>query len=279
MTNARKPKNNHTNRKSLRPLLLFCAGLFLVIAVSFFIKAIQVISKSTFDGNHRFTILTNKPPLYIVSFVPSKKAIVMAKIVLDKDAKNINTKKIGQFLKIPTDGHVWFSFQEKNDIDLELFSMLLHYDSLDTNLTLYDIFRLWWFAKLVPSHSTVKTQFTIKNNGVEETPALVKALSKFFSDQGILDEKLSIQIVNATGEVGFGARLAKMITNMGGNVIIVSTADEISNTSQISYYGEPSYTLARFEKLLSLPKNQMYILGIADIVITLGKNSLGKDIF
>lgn len=279
MTNARKPKNNHTDGKSLRPLLLFCAGLFLVIAVSFFIKAIQVISKSTFDGNYIFTIRVDKPPLYIISFIPSKRGIAMAKILLDKNAKNIDTKKIGQRIKIPIDGYVAFSLQEKNDIDKDIFSMLLRYNSLDTNLTLYDVFQLWWFAKSVPSHNIVKTQLTITKDGIDETPTVSKTLSKFFGDQAIIDEKLSIQIINATGEAGFGARLARMITNMGGNVIIVSTADEISNTSQISYYGEPSYTLERLERLLAFPRAQMSIPGIADIVIILGSDSVGKDIF
>ncbi|MBI4078712.1 MAG: LytR C-terminal domain-containing protein [Candidatus Levybacteria bacterium] len=278
MTSTRRPKSLE-NGKSLKLLLFFCVGIVIIIGVSLFVKIANIASLSLFDGKHRLTIVIDTAPAYILSFSPEDRSILVASIT---SKRQIEAKKIGQKLKIPVDATVSYRFKQGENIDAQLFLMLTRYASLKTELTVFDIIRLWWFAKSAPKHAVIRTDIIVpgvEENHINEPQYLTEKTSRLFTDAALAEEKLSVEVVNATGESGFGARLAKFVSHMGGNVILVTTADTIASTSGIAYYGEKSYTLSRFEKILSVSSSQLHIPGIADIVITLGRDSVGKDIF
>lgn len=92
-------------------------------------------------------------------------------------------------------------------------------------------------------------------------------------------EKISIAIVNGTGVAGLGNRIARLITNIGGNVVSVSTSDNLISDSEILYSKENNYTARRIAQILSFKINNKDNMDISDVTIFIGKNNLSNLLF
>jgi hypothetical protein len=240
----------------------FLGLLLLVILSSFIWKFISFLQQSTFDGAHQFTIVAAGEQTHIISFNPDQEAITVVD-VLDNSQKNI-----GQSLEIPIDALVQ---TDETDINSLLFSSLLHHVG---NLSPIDIMKLLWFTT-TRSHDEISNQTLPKD--LQQAQFRV---SKLFQDKSLYTEGKSITIINATTTSGLGTRLAKLLTNIGANVIMVSTADKQQQKSLISYTDAPSYTGKRLEKILHIPlQTATTNAAISDITILIGKDLEKTEIF
>ena len=183
-------------------------------------------------------------------------------------------KETSKLAAIPIDGFILVSNQNgqkyaKQEVDSEIQSILLSYRDIKTDLTIIDVFRIWLFSKTLSSNSvSVKDIADFPNAVIED-----KILSTLFNDYTFSQEKNSIEIINAADISGLGNRVARALTNMGGNVISVSTSDKTSQTSQILYFGDKTYTVEKLGKVLGLATFQTEKQGISDVTIILGKDS------
>lgn len=265
MKRKKKKAEGHT----LRLAITFFVLVFVLVLSSLLVKLATVVEKSRFDGAHRFTVeftSSDKAFAKVVSFAPDTRSISILKIQ-DIPA----TFSAGRFLGIPIDAKVENSRQEK-DVVLELQSLLFSYGKTETTLTPIDIFRLWLFAKGVPSSSFVFQ---------EVSSALVQAStdrisSLLFLDYTLSQENVSVQIINGTGVSGLGNRLARLISNMGGNVVSVETADNPIKQSKIAYQKKKTYTMERLVRVLGFQSSLLEEKGIADIVLILGGDSIPR---
>ena len=110
-----------------------------------------------------------------------------------------------------------------------------------------------------------------------EESRLDKKVSGMFADGVISSENVSIQVVNASGSVGLGNRLTRVLTNLGCNVVSVTSARSVERVSQIAFFGNQSYTLQKLRKWLGYPVSDLREKTIADIVITVGRDESGKE--
>lgn len=110
----------------------------------------------------------------------------------------------------------------------------------------------------------------------DEDAMVDKTATALLSDYTITNEKLSIHIINKTGVSGLGNRLARYITNSGGNVISVSSSDDLTDSSSISCTKKDSYTCKRLSSVLQFDIQEGEQHGIADIEIIIGKKNLDK---
>jgi hypothetical protein len=99
---------------------------------------------------------------------------------------------------------------------------------------------------------------------------------EFFTDETIVNENKSIQVINGTGVSGFGSKFSRMLTNSGATVISVTTARKEVSKTTITYFGESSYTVEKIEKILKEKAKLLQKKGISDIIITLGKDKVEK---
>jgi hypothetical protein len=104
-------------------------------------------------------------------------------------------------------------------------------------------------------------------------------ITQTLTDTDIASESVSIQIINATNISGVGQRLGKVLTNMGANVVDVSSAQTMQKKTTIAYYGEQSYTLGRLQKILAVKATKLTRQPIANIVITIGTDKNNTIIF
>lgn len=165
---------------------------------------------------------------------------------------------VSTLLGIPVDG-----FLETENLDellqRNLFISFIQIPSIKTDLTLWELIKFKIGASQVRFDKVERLdllQVLDKGNLADGTqiyiadPVKVDSISASFADPVIKSEHKTIAIFNATEKGGLAQIASRIISNMGGNVIIVSNASQIQDASFVS--GEESVTLERMKQLFNL---------------------------
>lgn len=99
-------------------------------------------------------------------------------------------------------------------------------------------------------------------------------ISLTFTDPAIYGENQTIQIINASNISGVGGGLASLITNLGGNPILVTTAGSAQNTSKIIYYQTETYTVKRLSSYLGFSVEESDKKEISNVIIIIGTDKI-----
>lgn len=245
--------------------IVFFVFLALIVGISLIFKVIIIIRASQFDDSKRFTLsIANDRNIEVISLSPDSKDISVFKF---KNA--ISPLEAGRSLEIPIDGFIKHNSLDLNQKINQLFiNAIFNYKSLKTNLTIIDLLKLAMFTRTIPENS-----ISVKIVGDTSGSGLDQIVGHLVSDSFIEKDQQTIQITNATGVGGLGNRLARLITNMGGNVIIVATEDNLKKNSIILYIGKKTYTIERLQKVLGYEVMKTNN-AISDITIVIGEDKL-----
>lgn len=242
---------------------IFVAVVLGLIFLSFVVKFIFIIKDSKFDGNHKFNVLfVGKNQKDLVSFTPQSRSISILKI------ENPNVE-LSKKLDVPIDGTIIL----KEDLNIKNLSTTLFKSEFPLGqrvdkLTPLDLLRLALFSRTVSSDAIYTRVFSESLSDAQ----INTILSLTFTDPAIYEENLSIEIVNATQVNGLGAKLALLVTNIGGNPILVSNSNNPEEKSKLVYYGKETYTVDRLSSYFNLVKEKTDKQGIADVIIIIGKD-------
>jgi len=257
---------------------LFVYGLIVVslILVSLFFRVFSIIKESSFDGQHRFTLVVGegKKAFGVISFEPQSSSI---SFLTFSNGSSIPFSEFNRKVGIITDGYI----KTNRALDLHdgvsslLLSFIFNNNSLEKNVTIYDLIRFYWFASTT-SVGNISTQEMAVSADSEEFD---KKVSLLFRDNFLSQENVSIQIVNASGESGLAGRLERVITNMGGNVVSIKNAMTSEAVSKIQYSGGETYTLGKLQSFLSRHSEVLNGQAMAEIVIILGKDIKNTSLF
>ncbi len=257
---ARKKKDQGKNTKIGIYFFVFILG---VILISLILKGLVIVKNSKFQDDSRFNFLiSNNKESEVVSFLPQNHSVSVLKI--EGDVGNIH-----KFLEVPIYGEVRSASLVLNKpISQALSNIFFGFKNIKTNFTVLDFFRIFLFTK-----TTSPGNFTLRTVSVNlDDTTLDKISLILFSDPKIADENVSVGIINGTAEYGAGNRLARLISNMGGNVVLVSTSQSQEDKSMILYSGKKTYTLGRLEKLLGFEVIENKSQTLSDITIQIGKD-------
>lgn len=247
-------KKAEGNLKTAYVFFFFVAGLILI---SLFFKAIFLLKESKFDGSSHFILeiknIQNKTQL--VSFSPNTSAIG----VLNIDGIDVSS------LEIPIDAKVKSKNFSDENITTSLSRMIFDFGN-QGDLNSIDILRLMFFSMTVKDSSITKESI----NNSSSKLRINSISSSLFIDPKISDEKLNIEVVNSTDVYGLGNKVANMISNIGGNVILVSTGD-LKKTSQIEFVKD-DYTVDKLASLFHLQKIAAKKISLPDVIITIGSD-------
>lgn len=150
---------------------------------------------------------------------------------------------------------------------------LLHLKRLKTDLYQYlwtdfspqEIFALLWGVRTINSQDLsffeIKDNLTLEQNLPQtgkvvtiDTDAFDLLASKNFSEDAIQNERLTIEILNSTKISGLALETARLIKNMGGEVIEVGNQSQEKTETYIEVFvdkPENYYTLARLAQILN----------------------------
>ena len=263
MRSKKKAKQSNLNL-----VLFFFAFILFLIIGSFTVKSILYVKDSKFDGTNNFIVaFVDKNSESVVAFSPINNSISILKVDQKIDKNNLS-----KTLQIPIDAVVKI---DQDVTDKNVGSVLLK-SSFPLEVSVegmnkLDCLRLFLFAKGVGLGSIYQRELTKNINDAQKSTLL----SLSFTDPAIYRENQSIQIVNAANIYGLGAKLANLITNIGGTVILISTG-EVGEDSKIVYYGKKTYTIDKLSQFLGIPAQSTNSKGVADVIITIGKKKVNN---
>lgn len=261
---TRHASSSSDSRKSLRTLIIFCSVVFAIITISLTYKAISVMKTSSFDGDNLFVIsFTKGNKADIVGFYPSEKKLTHLSVSNVPNPNNLEDS-LGVFL----DGNITLSkeFTEAKQAASFMQDAALFKKSATSNLSLLDLVRLSLFTRTLPPGNIQSEEIRLPLDDAR-TDEMIREL---FSDQKLLKENLTIQIINGTGISGLGKKVERLLANRSASVISVINADSEQKTSRIEYSGEKSYTVEEMRKFLSVEPVQSENKNIADIILVIG---------
>jgi len=251
--------------------IAFFAFLALLIIISLIFKLTVVLRNGQFDSSRPFVFsITNGKNVEVVSLSPNPKRIAIFKF-----DSSISPAETGRALEIPIDGNISSNWLDLNwKINSLLLKSATGYNDLKTNLTIVDLLRIIMFAKSTPESSISIIVVTDKNEEI-----LNQNISYLMNDISIVKDDQTIQIINATTVSGLGNKLARLITNIGGNVIIVATETSRKKRSKILYFDKKTYTVERLQRILGYETTEHTGNRMADIVIIIGEDNVDLNPF
>lgn len=262
-------KRKKQQGNTLKFAIVFCVFVLCLIVASITIKTLILVKNSSFDGQHRFNLgVYQKRELSVISFSPDTRSIS----VLNLEGKDLGNN-ITQYIGLPIDATINTDHMiiDKQNLSSDMSRVLFHFDSKNTNLTIIDALRLWLFTKDVP------TDFIYQRDAMSNDTLTINSFaSSFFVDSAIANEKTTIEVINATSVYGLANRLAVLIANMGGDVVLVSSSDDVQNNSQILYSGDLDYTIQKLSSFLEIKPVRSSQEDISDVTIILGKDILSR---
>jgi len=246
--------------KSLGLAIYFGFFVFLIIVISFLFKSIDTIRKSRFDGNNRFTVaLFLKEKTDIVSISPKEGTLKKLRIASVTTPKGVRT------LSIPVDSHVNYDSEFSYSTKLYFLKMLLNKRNFKTDLSTFDLLKLSIYSLKISDENIKEESLPTDENSQKVL------LSNLFIDEAIASEKLKIQITNATKVSGLGNKIARYLSSMGANVVLVNSSKDTLEKSKIIYTKE-SYTLKKISQVLKVPNEKGNTSYISDILLIVGED-------
>lgn len=261
---TRKTSTSTDSGRSLRTLIFFCVVVFIVIAISLTYKTVTILKKSSFDGNN----------LYVVSFSYDKQVEVVG---FYPDGKKLTHLSVGNVsantdiedtLGVLLDGHITLKkeFDSVNNAAKLLQDAAVFKRSAKGDFSAIDMLRLSFFARTLPPGNIESEEIRLPLDTVR-TDELVLEL---FSDQKLMKENLTVQIINGTETSGLGKKIERLLVNRAVGVISVVNADKEQKVSRIEYSGNESYTLKKMSEFLQVDPVFSENKKIADIILVIG---------
>ncbi len=242
-------KSRKAKKNNLKIGIIFSILILLLILLSLFGKIVSVIQQGKYDSNYPFSLrVVSGRDAAFLSVFPREEKIVILKVE--------GAQALEESLPLPWEGEISASSLPDSNVSSFFRS---HLQNTETNLTIIDMARLYLLTKSVDSEDIIITD---------------KLTASLFLDEALAAEDKRIEVVNATGVYGVGNRVAKLITNLGGNVVFVSTADKDEKESVIYFEGEKGYTVKRLGRVLGYKTLEQRGKSISDITVRIGQDSI-----
>ncbi|OGH42240.1 MAG: hypothetical protein A3H79_02545 [Candidatus Levybacteria bacterium RIFCSPLOWO2_02_FULL_36_8b] len=251
-------------KKSGKNTSLAIIFLFLIlgtIALSFLVKVFFVVKSSRFgQGNNYSIFIKNKENNKILTFDKNRNSITLLSIQGRVD-------NIYKFAEVPLDST---SEGESIDFSSSPFQIILdaafRVGNKNSNLNAFDAIRMLLMARLISPGNVFEKEIS---KGYPETQRDGISVP-IFSDTQIEKEREEIEVVNGTEESGVGNRYARLISNMGGSVVLVSTGT--GSRESVIYSEKNSYTAKRLSQVLNFPIVKGKMSKFAEITVVIGDN-------
>lgn len=162
-------------------------------------------------------------------------------------------------------------------------------ENLETNFTLFDIYRLWWRALSIRDDKI--NYYKIEGDLFEDLALpegkVVKTIAdskigelsrEIFEDSEILDEKIPVEVLNASEKGGFSSQIGQILARSGVDVSSVGNAINLSQSSSflVSHQVKDSMTVKKIARFLGITPQEKEEKGLFDVTLILGEDLSSK---
>ncbi len=254
----RKKKKTSRNTLLAAVFLSLIAGIILLSGV---LKIFLIVKNSKFGQEGGFSIfVTNKKQNKIITFRKDRNTISVLSI-------KGKTGDIYKFVEVPIDGILQEEKIGIEDSPSEIVSEIaLKTLKAKGDINILDAARMLIMVKFISPGDIIEKEIDVNYSEAQRD----SILTSIFSDPIIEEEEVEIEVINDTEKQGVGNRLARLISNMGGSVVLVSTGDGTSDSA--IYSDSDSYTVKRLSQVLNFPIVKGKMSKIAEVTVLVGKN-------
>lgn len=281
-----------SKRKSMIGRLL--AVTVIILAVGLMVGFYGVLKKSVWDGETQITLVVASRPVRVVTFNPAEKSLVFLTFPEDAYIEAVHgygnylvesiyplgelegkgrggallSQSLQENLGVAIDAYasVANSGETKKDFLTGVFGLLKNEG--ETNLSRWDLLRLWWEVRSV-REDKVKLVRLDKPLDPERLEGII---NQYFIDEKLRAEALTISVLNATNQPGLAAKEARIIKNLGGRIIGLGDIEKEKCQIKSTKKYKDSHTVRRLVKVFGCPWGGEDLLGQrADLVLILGE--------
>ncbi len=263
------------SRSNMFYIVILVVTIIVLTTISLGVKFVKLLSDSSFK-TPSFNVLILDQDARVVHVDRDSREISVFKINGSRDEiEKLSDLGVALTFRIPIDARITYD-KNKKISDEEFFSLKHAIASLFNavgadykNMNSSDVLKMYKASRSVDSENITKIDRD-KSYLKDPNKNIDGELSEAFRDEGIVNEQLSVEVINATGVVGFGSRMSRLLENAGYNVISIKNGESIS--SQIIDRTETSgLTQVYLSRFLDLPIKSDQSTPVADISIVFGK--------
>ncbi len=266
--NVSKENRAGEGRSTISYIIYFFLIVFIFIIISLIARFIFLLQKSTFNPISYSVFINSDNPRIIVLNNDLKQMWVVK-------VPNISSSRIREsiVLGVPIDGRVKNENITSNNfssIPIILDQIFAPWKYAYEDMTVLDGMRM-----AASSYSLSKKDISSSEIKVSKDGDLVgitqDQLYTIFKDPKIIDEQKSIEIVNATAVTGLAGSVGRVIKNVGGNVVSITSGDKRPRTTVTGQV--KSETLTRIARLLGAQEIvDENLSSLADIQVIVGSD-------
>lgn len=272
MKNKKVKKYNHFNL-----LVLFVIFVSLTLIISSIIKIISSVKESKFQGDY-FNLIVKNKNYYIININKITNTVSVVEVKNNTDS-SMDKNKLGLNFSIPINAMIVYKNESGFKDIKDFFNFRTAYFMfLQTSgytlvgMNKVDVLKVYLGGAFVSSDNyKVKLYGSVLGETNENLPGINNDIYELFKDNNIINEEVSIQVVNSSGIDGMGSRVASMLRNIGFNVVSVITDDEKRMSKIISLYKD-NYTIKSLAGFFKIPIEYTDEISVADINIIIGKD-------
>ena len=265
-----------TNRSSLSFVVLFVTLLIMLIILSLGFKFVRLLNASSFTTpSFNILVIDRDASVVHIDRVNGEISIFTIKDA-GEDISKLTSLGSSLTFGLPIDGRLTYNKNLRSSPS-QLFSfknvLASLFNSVDVKYSganSADILKIYMASRGIEKE---------KRRNIEREKEFLgqpqkdneEDLLEYFRDETILNEKISIEVINSTDISGFGSRVSSMLENAGYNVILVRNGTE-NDSGIIDRRPNSSFTVMYLKRFLKFPVKNDKSTPIADVSIIFGKN-------
>jgi len=308
-----REQNGRKNKKKKRVIGYWLLGIGILLIVGLAFEGLQIFRHSLWDGKTRINFVLAGEETSLVSFGPTEEELVnlaipagtqievthgygkyrieaVWKLGKQEKRKELLVESLQENFGVPVEGWIYTteSRGQRTDTREELLSDIRKQilGKGETNLSKWDLVRLWWQVKKVrfdraKSVDLSKISVLISSASPDGTQiweidksSLDAYLARLVSEPKIREENLAVEVLNGTTHSGLAEQGARIISNIGGEVSWVGNSDIKYQKSNIKSRKEQknSFTVQQIMKIFNAEWEEKEEEGRAEITLILGED-------
>jgi len=278
-----RTKSEKRTKLAIIVLALVVSVLIIGNLVKFTQNLFQPISQTpkqySWNGESRINLVIKSTTTSVLSFDPSQEEVMVVDIpgevytevpggfgswqtraIYDlgqsenpPKGSRLLSQSISHLLGLPIDGYIQSGDKTTKEIVNDFRSLLGIKDllsNIQTDLSPVELIRLGLGLSKVRFDkvgSINLAELEVFENDIADPMRLDNIVAQNFSDSQIVKEQVTIAVFNGTDKPGLASQVARMISNMGGNVIIQSSFEGSVPSTFIT--GKEGYTKKRLKQV------------------------------
>lgn len=256
-------------------LAVFFILFVTALVISICIRSIHLYNSAYFTSDSIMVLVVTEKNSHIMRLDTQSNKISQLKISdVALDASNLKNASINT--GVPLHAAIQITGAE-SEIDqlLQLRSaigLLVSGDLKLTQLNEWDILRIAYEARKVPSENRVLKD--IKNYVHDRSiiSQIDHELYELFRDPEVINEQISVEVINATSMSGLASSVAKMLENGGYTVVSIRSSDPAKSSIQTN--SPDTITAYHIQKIFDFPVTPLGKNAVSDIRVIIGDNAV-----